>query len=174
MHDTIFLSAVQQLTDGDLGLTSLIHAAGELTQAGQPKLAQQLYKIWISFNREHPQLFVAQFNASVLASELGEPTVAADLLRDAILKNADFLPAYINLGGLGFDILQGIPLRRDAQVLGAAVIVILLALLLDALFGIATHVVDRVIPDGSPQRRPRRLRRAPTGRAAVVEAPTGT
>jgi osmoprotectant transport system permease protein len=84
------------------------------------------------------------------------------------------LAAYINLGGLGFDILQGIPLRRDAQVLGAAVIVILLALLLDALFGIATHVVDRVIPDGSPQRRPRRLRRSPTGRAAVVEAPTGT
>jgi predicted O-linked N-acetylglucosamine transferase (SPINDLY family) len=100
MHETIFLSAVQQVTDGDLGLTNLIQAAGELTQARQPKLAQQLYKIWMSFNREHPQLFVAQFNAAVLATELNEPTVAADLLREAILKNPDFLPAYLNLGGL--------------------------------------------------------------------------
>jgi osmoprotectant transport system permease protein len=31
------------------------------------------------------------------------------------------LAAYINLGGLGYDILQGIPLRRDDQVLGAAI-----------------------------------------------------
>ena len=42
------------------------------------------------------------------------------------------LAAYINLGGLGYDILQGIPLRRDDQVLGAAIVVIALALLLDA------------------------------------------
>jgi osmoprotectant transport system permease protein len=82
------------------------------------------------------------------------------------------LAAYINLGALGYDILQGIPLRRDAQVLGAAIVVIVLALLLDALFGIATHVVDRVIPDGSSPTRPRRLRRASTGRATVVETTT--
>jgi osmoprotectant transport system permease protein len=84
------------------------------------------------------------------------------------------LAAYINLGGLGYDILQGLPLRRDDQVLGAAVVVIVLALLLDTLFGAATHVVDRLIPDGSPQRRARRLRSAPTGRAAAVELPTST
>lgn len=84
------------------------------------------------------------------------------------------LAAYINLGGLGYDILQGLPLRRDDQVLGAAVVVIVLALLLDALFGVATHVVDRVIPDGSPQRRARRLRNVPAGRAAAVELPTST
>ncbi|MEO8262026.1 MAG: ABC transporter permease [Pseudolysinimonas sp.] len=89
------------------------------------------------------------------------------------------LAAYINLGGLGYDILQGIPLRRDEQVLGAAVVVIALALVIDALFGVATHVVDRVIPDGSlPQKRStsrsRRLRDAPTGRAAAVEVPTST
>ena len=83
------------------------------------------------------------------------------------------LAAYINLGGLGYDILQGIPLRRDEQVLGAAVVVIALALVIDGLFGAATHVVDRVIPDGSPQRpRSRRLRNVPSGRAAAVELPT--
>jgi predicted O-linked N-acetylglucosamine transferase (SPINDLY family) len=100
MHETIFLSSVQQATDGELGLTNLIHAAGQLAQAGQPKLALQLYKIWISFNREHPQVFVGQFNAAVLATDLGDTAVAMDLLRDAILRNEDFLPAYINLGGL--------------------------------------------------------------------------
>jgi osmoprotectant transport system permease protein len=80
------------------------------------------------------------------------------------------LAAYINLGALGYDILQGIPLRRDAQVLGAAIIVIVLALLLDALFGIATQVVDRLVPAGSSPAR--KLRRASTGRGAVVEAST--
>jgi osmoprotectant transport system permease protein len=85
------------------------------------------------------------------------------------------LAAYINLGGLGYDILQGIPLRRDEQVLGAGVVVILLALLLDALFGILTHVVDRIIPNGTPrQRRARRLRTAPEGRVAAVEVPTSS
>src|SRR5690606_31381796 len=59
------------------------------------------------------------------------------------------LAAYINLGALGYDILQGIPLRRDDQVLGAALVVIVLALALDALFAIATLVVERVIPDGA-------------------------
>jgi osmoprotectant transport system permease protein len=82
------------------------------------------------------------------------------------------LAAYINLGGLGYDILQGVPLGRDEQVLGAAIVVIALALLFDGLFGAATHIVDRVIPDGSPQRRPRKLRPAPARRAAVVEPST--
>lgn len=80
------------------------------------------------------------------------------------------LAAYINLGALGYDILQGIPLRRDAQVLGAAIVVIILALVLDALFGIATHVVDRLIPAGTAPTR--KLRRASAGRAGVVEAST--
>ena len=84
------------------------------------------------------------------------------------------LAAYINLGALGYDILQGIPLRRDEQVLGAAVVVIVLALIIDALFGALTHLVDRIIPAGSPQSRARRLRPAPIRRGAVVEPSTGS
>jgi osmoprotectant transport system permease protein len=85
------------------------------------------------------------------------------------------LAAYVNLGGLGFDILQGVPLGNDAQVLGAAVVVIALALLFDGLFGALTHIVDRIIPSGAPpQRRARRLRNVPAGRAAAVEIPTST
>lgn len=84
------------------------------------------------------------------------------------------LAAYINLGALGYDILQGIPLRRDAQVFGAAIVVIALALLLDAVFGVLTHVVDRVIPSGAAPSRPRTLRRRPTRQPAVVETSTAT
>ncbi len=83
------------------------------------------------------------------------------------------LAAFINLGALGYDILQGIPLRRDGQVLGAALVVIALALLLDAVFGILTHVVDRVIPNGSlPPARRRKLRVPPVRWGAAVGTPT--
>ncbi len=82
------------------------------------------------------------------------------------------LAAYINLGGLGYDLLQGIQLRRDEQVLGAAVVVIAMAFLLDVLFGALTHVVDRLIPAGAA--RPRKLRELPLRQRAVVGSPTGS
>lgn len=81
------------------------------------------------------------------------------------------LAAYINLGALGYDILQGIPLRRDDQVFGAAIVVIVLALLIDALFGVVTHVVDRVIPSGTPAARPKKTRELPLRQPAL---PVGT
>lgn len=85
------------------------------------------------------------------------------------------LAAFINLGALGYDILQGIPLRRDEQVLGAALVVIALALLLDAAFGVTTHVVDRVIPSSAPPgARPQKLRDLPLRQPAVVESSTGS
>jgi predicted O-linked N-acetylglucosamine transferase (SPINDLY family) len=43
---------------------------------------------------------VAQFNCAVLESDAGEYAVAADLLKQAIASSPDFLPAYINLGGV--------------------------------------------------------------------------
>lgn len=46
------------------------------------------------------------------------------------------LAAYVGLGGLGLPILQGLPLRRLDQVLGGAILVVVLALVLDAIFGI--------------------------------------
>jgi osmoprotectant transport system permease protein len=84
------------------------------------------------------------------------------------------LAAYVNLGGLGYDILQGVPTRQDQQVLGAALVVIVMALLFDALFGLVTVIVDRVIPNGSQHGRSRKLRTAPTRRAAAVEPSTSS
>ena len=71
------------------------------------------------------------------------------------------LAAYINLGGLGYDILQGIPLRRDEQVLGAAVVVIALALL-----------IDGSLRRAHPRRRSRHPRRRPASAAAPADSAT--
>jgi osmoprotectant transport system permease protein len=50
------------------------------------------------------------------------------------------LAAYIGLGGLGGYIIAGLALRRFDQMLGAALVIVALALVLDALFAIAERV----------------------------------
>ncbi|MFC7788026.1 ABC transporter permease [Microbacterium sp. MAHUQ-60] len=45
--------------------------------------------------------------------------------------------AYVNLGGLGWPIIQGIPLRRFDQVLAGALLVAVLALIVDLLLAVA-------------------------------------
>lgn len=100
MSDDTFLVAVQKVTAGGCALGELIGAANELVQRGEPALARQLYKIWINFNADHPQLFVAHFNGAVVATQTNDISAAIESLRAAISLNADFLPAYINLGGL--------------------------------------------------------------------------
>ena len=100
MPDTVFLEALQKITAGPYSLRELIEAATTLTAAGQAQLARQLYRLWIRLNPHEPQLHVAQFNCAVLESDAGELSAAADLLKAAIGANPDFLPAYINLGGV--------------------------------------------------------------------------
>jgi osmoprotectant transport system permease protein len=51
------------------------------------------------------------------------------------------IAAYVGLGGLGFFILQGIPLRRFDQILGASLIVVVLAVALDAVFALGERLV---------------------------------
>jgi osmoprotectant transport system permease protein len=64
-------------------------------------------------------------------------------LRSAVLQVVATvtLIAYVGLGGLGYDIIQGIPLRRFDQMIGSALVIVVLALLLDALFAAMTRVV---------------------------------
>lgn len=81
------------------------------------------------------------------------------------------LAAYVNLGGLGYDIVQGIALRRYDQMLGAALLVILLALLLDALFALLERYA---VPRGVRARRTPETRTAPTGRRATAETTATT
>src|SRR4051794_12258317 len=50
------------------------------------------------------------------------------------------LAAYVGLGGLGLPILQGIQLRDYSQTLGGALLVVALAFVIDAVFGILERV----------------------------------
>jgi osmoprotectant transport system permease protein len=54
------------------------------------------------------------------------------------------LVSYVGLGGLGFPIIQGIPLRRFDQVVGAALIIIVLAFVLDATLAALARLVTPV------------------------------
>ena len=64
-------------------------------------------------------------------------------LRGAVLQivATATLVAYVGLGGLGYDIIQGIPLRRFDQTIGAALVIVVVALTLDAVLAAATRWV---------------------------------
>lgn len=68
---------------------------------------------------------------------LGLPLLVAGI-RSAVLQVVATvtLAAYVNLGGLGYDIIQGLALRRFEQVLGGAIAVAVLALALDGAFAL--------------------------------------
>lgn len=100
MPENTFLSALQGITAGKSGLGDLVTAATALNEAGQAKLAEQLYKVWIGFNPNHPQLFVAYFNCASLQTQTGDVAGAEEALCAALAANPDFHPAYINLGGV--------------------------------------------------------------------------
>ena len=50
------------------------------------------------------------------------------------------LIAYVGLGGLGYEIIQGIPGRRLGQMVGAALLIIVLALVIDGLLALLTRL----------------------------------
>jgi len=76
------------------------------------------------------------------------------------------LISYIGLGGLGYDIVQGIQLRRFDQTLGSAILIIALALLLDAMFALLERYA---VPRGVRANRDTDVRTTPNGRRATAE-----
>lgn len=99
---------------------------------------------------------------------LGLPLLVGGL-RSAVLQVVATvaLAGYVNLGGLGYFVIQGIPLRRYDQILGGALLIIVLALLLDALFGILARLAE---PPGT--RAPTQLRTRADRPGAVVDSST--
>jgi osmoprotectant transport system permease protein len=79
------------------------------------------------------------------------------------------LAAYVNLGGLGYDILQGLPLRRYDQMLGAAIVVMVLALAVDGLFALLQRFA---VPQGVIIGQQKKLRSSSPRRRTVVELST--
>lgn len=101
---------------------------------------------------------------------LGLPLLIGGL-RSAVLQVVATvtLAAYVDLGGLGYYIIQGVPLRRFDQILGGALVIIALALVLDGLFALIQHLV---VPRGVTAGRTKELRETSSRRHAVVETPT--
>lgn len=78
------------------------------------------------------------------------------------------IATYVGLGGLGFYIIQGIQLRDTAQILGASILVVALALLLDGLFALVQRVL---VPHGVRARTAAPARRS-GGAARAVPLPS--
>ncbi|GAB3597787.1 ABC transporter permease [Microbacterium tumbae] len=91
---------------------------------------------------------------------LGLPLLVGGL-RAAVLQviATVTIAAYVNLGGLGWPIIQGLPLRRLDQVIGGAVLVAVLALIADLLLALAQRAAVpagiRVQQSGARRARPR-------------------
>ncbi|UYN84583.1 MAG: ABC transporter permease [Microcella sp.] len=82
------------------------------------------------------------------------------------------LAAFLGLGSLGLPIIQGIALRDYDRMLGAAILIIVIALVLDAVFALLEKFA---VPRGVRAARAPEPRTAPTGRrAAVVTTATTT
>ena len=79
------------------------------------------------------------------------------------------IAAYVNLGGLGWPIIQGIPLRRFDQVLAGAILVAVLALLADLLLALAQQAA---VPAGirAAGGRPSSSSRRDARKAAMARA----
>ncbi|SED82900.1 ABC transporter permease [Ruania alba] len=79
-------------------------------------------------------------------------------LRSATLQivSTAVLAAYVGLGGLGTYILRGINLNSYEEMLGGALVIVALALVLDALFSLAEWLAGR-----SARRRPRNVTSTP-------------
>ena len=75
------------------------------------------------------------------------------------------IAAYVNLGGLGWPIIQGIPLRKLDQVLGGAILVAVLALVVDLIFALLQHAA---VPKGV--RAPTTTRRSRAAAASPAPA----
>jgi len=78
------------------------------------------------------------------------------------------LAAYIGLGGLGLPIIAGLALRRFDQMLGAAIVIVALALLLDGAFALAERLV---VPRGVTAGRTKDVRSTSSRRRAVMGTP---
>ncbi|MDP3208443.1 MAG: ABC transporter permease [Rhodoglobus sp.] len=78
------------------------------------------------------------------------------------------IAAYIGLGGLGLPIFAGLPTRHFEWMLGAALLIVVLALLLDAAFALLQRLV---VPHGVGAGRATDVRTPPQRRRAVMGTP---
>ncbi len=99
---------------------------------------------------------------------LGLPLILSGLRLAALQVIATAtLAAYVGAGGLGRPLFLGLQTYDYPTMLGASIVVILLAILVDAVFGLGQRVLRRLPGLAGPQRAPRAERRR-TARRAVT------
>ena len=99
---------------------------------------------------------------------LGLPLLIGGLRSAALQVVATVtLAAYIGLGGVGLYIISGLALRRFDQMLGAAIVIVVLALVIDGLFAIVQRLI---VPRGVAAGRDSDSRTKPVRPRAVAES----
>ncbi len=98
MGTDLFNAAIVRSIARDLGVQDLIRIAEALKLDGPPKAVETLYATWVQHNADHPLLYAVLFNYSVALTDAGNLALAGECLQRALSLNADFMPAYINLG----------------------------------------------------------------------------
>lgn len=106
--DTLLTRAANR----EMTLIELLSAAEALAATGETARLIALYDTWITNNEEHPLLYVACFNYSVVLSGPDNAQAARTALEQAIRLNPEFIPPYINLG-LAYERL-GLPAQAVA------------------------------------------------------------
>ena len=94
-------------------------------------------------------------------------------IRSAVLQviATVVIASYISLGGIGAIISTGISLNNNDEILGGAILVTVMALVIDAIFALAQRLTRRagVVP---PRRNSRNVRSLPSRPRAMAEAST--
>ncbi len=100
---------------------------------------------------------------------LGLPLLISGIRAGALQVVATVtLAAYVGLGGLGYYLIEGLGIRKYDEMLGGAILVVVLALLIDGLFALIQHFV---VPRGVAAGRVTDIRSSSSRRRAVVGTP---
>jgi predicted O-linked N-acetylglucosamine transferase (SPINDLY family) len=83
-----------------INVFELFQQAEALRIGGDSVAAGALYEGWIAGNQGNALLYAAHFNYSIMLSNQGNLLAARDALVTTLELNPEFMPAYINLGGL--------------------------------------------------------------------------
>ncbi|HWK47079.1 MAG TPA: O-linked N-acetylglucosamine transferase [Stellaceae bacterium] len=81
-----------------MSVSELIQTVETLKLGGETTRVVALYETWVRHNQDNPLLYAVLFNYGVALTETGDLKTARECLERAISLNAEFMPAYINLG----------------------------------------------------------------------------
>lgn len=100
MTADLFALCVKKASSRELSVNELLGAVEQLNKAGERALVLELYGTWLRHNSDNALFHAVSFNYGVVLSEAGDLPGAKAALQDAIRRNPEFLPPYINLGSV--------------------------------------------------------------------------